>query len=185
MNETVKSILNRVCVRSYKPEQIKDEDLKLIIDCGLHAATAMNRQPWHMDVIQKKEVIDKIVEINTTAIRESDNEALKERVADGTYHNFYHAPTVIIVSGDDANDMSEADCANMTQNMAVASEALGYGCCYIASFKFGLGTSHRDEILALLNVPEGYSPRFALAIGYMEGERPAEKPREYKVTFIK
>ena len=185
MNETIKTILNRVCVRSYKPDQVKDEDLKTIIDCGLHACTAMNQQPWHMTVIQSKEVIDKIVDINRTAILESDNETLKERVKDGTYHNFYNAPTVIIVSGRDDNEWSSVDCANMTQNMCVAAEALGLSTCYIASFKFALGTSHKDELLGLLNLPEGYSPRVSIALGYMDGERPAIKERAYNVNFIK
>ena len=42
MNETIKTILNRVCVRSYKPDQVKDEDLKTIIDCGLHALSLIH-----------------------------------------------------------------------------------------------------------------------------------------------
>ncbi|MGI5971474.1 MAG: nitroreductase family protein [Oscillospiraceae bacterium] len=188
MNKTIELILNRVCVRDYKPDQVKEEDLKTIIDCGLHAATAMNMQPWHLTVIQNKQVIDQIVEINKKAILESDNEFLKERVTQpGGYHNFYHAPTVIIVSGRDGEKWADVDCANMTQNMCIAAEALGLSTCYIASFKFAVeaGGKYAKELLDLLQLPEGYSPRVSIALGYMNGERPAVKERKYAVNFIR
>lgn len=185
MNEVINTILNRVCVRSYKPEQVKEEDLKQVIDCGLFAATALNLQPWHMTVIQNKEVIGKIVAANAKAINESDNEMLKERVKDGAYHNFYHAPTVIIVSGDDSNVNADYDCANMVQNMTIAAESLGLSSCYIASFKFALGTKYAGEILSLLDLPEGYSPRLSMALGYMDGDRPESKERKYAVSLIR
>lgn len=184
MNEVVNTIMNRVCVRSFKPDQVKEEDLKTIVDCGLQAPTAMYMQPWHMTVIQNKEVIDSIVEVNKKAIIESDNAMLKERINEGVYHNFYHAPTVIIISGQQG-DMVDYDCANMTQNMVLAAESLGLSSCYIASFRFALGTEYAGELLGLLNLPEGYTPRVALALGYMEGERPAVKERKYAVNFIK
>ena len=183
MNETIKNILSRVSVRSYKPEQVKDEDLELIIKCGLNACTAMNYQPWHMTVIQNKDAIEKIVDANRKAVMEGNVEEIKERFRNG-YHNFYHAPTVIIVSGKEGV-YTDMDCGNMLQNMTVAAESLGLSTCYIASFKNALSSKYGQEILDVLQLPVGYTPRASIALGYMAGEKPEAKERKYEVTFIR
>jgi len=60
MNETIQTILSRRSVRSYSSEQIKDEELDLILKAGLYAPSAHNQQSWHFTVIQDKEVINKL-----------------------------------------------------------------------------------------------------------------------------
>lgn len=62
MNETIKSILGRRSVKEYRPEQIKAEELEMIILAGRYAPSGMNRQPWLFVVIQNKDELIKIKE---------------------------------------------------------------------------------------------------------------------------
>lgn len=45
MNETIRTLTNRRSVRKYKKAQICDEDLHLILQAGMNAASAKGIQP--------------------------------------------------------------------------------------------------------------------------------------------
>ena len=52
MNEVLNNILTRRSIRKFKPEQIKDEELDLILKAGIYAPSGMNRQSWKFTVLQ-------------------------------------------------------------------------------------------------------------------------------------
>ena len=78
MNETIKNILERRSVRSYKTTQVKDQDIELILQCGFYAATAMGKQPWHLTVVQNRELMDKITAVNKELSLNSTIEFVKQ-----------------------------------------------------------------------------------------------------------
>ena len=55
MNEVLQNILTRRSVRGFKSEQIKDEELNLILQAGIYAPSGMNKQSWQFTVVQNKE----------------------------------------------------------------------------------------------------------------------------------
>ncbi|WP_088369495.1 nitroreductase family protein [endosymbiont 'TC1' of Trimyema compressum] len=55
-------MLERRSIRSYRTEQIKEADLKLILKAGQYAATGRGKQPWHFTVVQNDILIDDIAE---------------------------------------------------------------------------------------------------------------------------
>ncbi len=57
MNEVLNVIKNRRSVRNFKPEQISQESLELILEAGIYAPTAHNDQPWHFTVIQNEDFL--------------------------------------------------------------------------------------------------------------------------------
>ena len=201
MNETVKSILERRSIRKYLSKPVPREYLEVIANCGQFAATGSGKQPWHISVVQNKSLLDKIVKANIDFINNPPQEPLYEGERDYGYENlnqltkslpieilqshmaqpgfdnFYGAPAAIIISGDISNDSSNADCANATQNMAVAAWSLGIGSCYIASFKMGLLSPNAKNLREELCIPEGYLPIFALSLGYADGELMPRQPR--------
>lgn len=183
MNETMQSILNRRSIRAFGPKQVPDQDLKQIVEAGRYAATGMGAQPWHFTVVQNPEVISWIVKRNADTMAVSDNPKTAARGKDPSFHTFFHAPTVIIVSGREG-PLTNADCANATQNMAVAAQSLGIGSCYIVMFLRGFA-DHMDELAARLELPEGFKPLFSLALGYASGPAPTPAPREENVTYIR
>ena len=44
MNETIKTLLERRSIRSFKSEQVKNDDLDLILKAGTYAPTARGTQ---------------------------------------------------------------------------------------------------------------------------------------------
>ena len=87
MNETISCLLNRRSVRAYRPEQIKPAELETILQAGLYAPSAMNRQSAVMLVIQDRETISTLSRLNAEVMgRDTDP--------------FYGAPTVIVVLAD-------------------------------------------------------------------------------------
>lgn len=184
MNPTIQVLMERRSVRSYQKIQISNEDLGQIVQSALRAANAMNHQNWHFLVVQNQTVLDRISDsVRSTMLRsESPNQV--ERAMQGDFHCFYHAPTVVIVSGD-GSIYSIANCAGAAQNMCVAATALGLGSCYIASFVQAFKATDGKKLKESLPIPSGYEPLFAVAIGYPAGELPPLKPREQKITYLR
>lgn len=186
MNETIKVLLERRSVRAYEDKPVSREELDTIVQCGLYAATAMGIQPWHFSVVTDRKVLDAISAANAVAVLDDPNapDSLKDSARSGEFDSFRGAPAAILVSGENGNDMTIADCANATQNMAVAAKALGLGSCYIASFKLCLNAPNGAELKKQAGIPEGYIPYFALAIGHAAEAPEAAPRRENTVTYI-
>lgn len=51
MNETLNTILKRRSTRQYTTEEVKQEDLDLILEAAVNSPSAMNSQPWHFTVV--------------------------------------------------------------------------------------------------------------------------------------
>ena len=186
MNETIKVLLERRSIRAYENKPVSKEDLETIVQCGLYAATAMGIQPWHFTVVTDRAILDAITKANSVAVLNDPNapDTLKESIRSGGFDSFRGAPCAILVSGPNSSDMTVADCANATENMAIAAKALGLGSCYIASHKVCMLAPGGEEIKKLAGIPEGNIPFFALAIGYA-AENPEPAPRkENNVTWL-
>lgn len=185
MNETINNILERRTIRSYETPQVKDEDLELIVQCGLYAATGMGKQPWHFTVLQNRELMDKITAANRELFLNAPMEAVKAMASQPDFDSWRGAPTAIIVSSD-GSMFATADCANATQNMAVAAKSLGLGSCYMASFSAALLHPEHKDLVEALGIPEGYTPVFALAVGYPAEAPMSRDPRKEKsVNYVR
>ena len=183
MNEVLNAIKNRRSVRKYKPEQITENELQLILEAGIYAPTAHNEQPWHFTVIQNRELIDEISEKAKKRMIESDHRWAREMGANPAFHLMYHAPTLIIVSGRKSAMAPMADCGAAMQNMLIAAESLDIGSVWIGLLRYYY---EQEEELAKLNIPEGCKPIFGAAFGYKaEPNRPAPKKNYDVVQYIR
>lgn len=194
MNETINSIKNRRSTRIFLTEQIKEDELKVIIDAGLSAPSAGNLQTWHFTVVQNKELLDQLSNASKEVGRSVDHEVIRQLGNNIKFHTFYKAPTVVIVSGDKNGITTEADCAAATQNMLIAAESLGVGSCWVGyvSYLFGyipnkLGSDKGEEYKKQLGIPDTHKPYYAVALGYKESERNGNAPakRENTVNHIR
>jgi nitroreductase len=159
-NAVVGAIMSRRSIRSYKPEQIKDEELNLILEAGINAPSAMNRQSWEIRVVQTPEILSRFDSMT------------------------YKAPTVIVIAGN-ATLFSPIDCGLLGENILLAAESLGIGTCVIGGIVRFFDTPAGVETIKKLDLPEGYKPLYAIATGY-KNEAPAAKPRDKgKIKFIK
>ena len=122
MRNTLDVIKERRSIRKFKSEQIKEEELQAIVESGLYAPSAINKQSWNFTVIQNQEILAELNEATKNVARNLDNEALKRIGENEKYNCFYYAPTVILVSGKDEERSKVMDCSAATQNMLIAAE---------------------------------------------------------------
>jgi nitroreductase len=185
VNETIKAIKNRRSIRKYKPEQITGAQLQEILDCAICAPNAMNQQKWHFTVIQNKVFLDKMVGIIKENIDGSGNEFLKRRTVVPGYHTFYHAPTVIMISAEEAAPWVQVDCGLAAENITLAAEAQNIGSCVIASSGLLFASEKGRKLRKELGIPEGYNHICTVALGYKD-ENPEAPPRDKNViAFVK
>ena len=86
MNETLKVLETRRSCRNFKPDMVKDEDLKAILRAGTYAATGMGKQSPIIIAVTDKAMRDEISEANR-----------KIGGWDAGFDPFYGAPVILIV----------------------------------------------------------------------------------------
>ncbi|MCL1978759.1 MAG: nitroreductase family protein [Methanomassiliicoccaceae archaeon] len=184
-NDTVRAIMERRSIRKYKPQQITEQELNTIIECGLNAPSGMNTQNWHLTVIQNAGLIDWMNEkIKENMPAESVSRYKDRQNGREDYSMFYDAPTLILVSGDAKDMWTESNCGYVTQNMCLAAQSIGVASIIIGMARFLFTTSEGDAYAEELGVPNGYRPLYVVCFGYadMRPEPPARIPG--KVNYI-
>ena len=163
-NEVIKALVTRRSVRSYKPEQITDDELKTVLEAGTWAPTGMGRQdPWIV-AVQNPELLKRISRMNA-AFLGTDSDP------------FYGAPTFVLVFGSDpaAWANSVPDGSLVLGNMMLAAHAVGLGSCWINREREMFATPEGKALMKELELPDGLIGIGALALGY-----PAAPPRDPK-----
>ena len=183
MNEVLETIKSRRSIRKYSEEQIKDEEIDMILESAVYAPTGHNDQPWHFTVIQNKELIDEMSVESKKLMAESSVEWMVNMGKAENLHLFYNAPTVIVVSGKKDAVSPLVDCCAAIQNMLIAAESLDIGSCWIGLVKFFF---EDPENVAKFNLPENYEPYYAISFGY-KGSFNNKAPERNKnvVNYIK
>lgn len=186
MNETLNNIRNRRSTRVFLPQQLKNEELQAIIDAGIYAPSATNKQPWHFTVVQNKEIIDRLNHDFKEMAKKSDNAYVKKVGENEKFHVFYNSPTVILISGDASNNYAAVDCAAATENMLIAAEAMGIGSCWIGFIAYLLNSEEGKEYIKELGIPEGYKQIHAIALGYKKFNlTKAPERKEGTVNYVR
>ena len=185
-NETLKLIKQRRSIRSYKAEQIKDEELQAIVEAGLYAPHAGD-QAWHFTVVQNRELLGRLNLAAKEVARQMEMEHFKQLGSDEKFDCLYGAPTLIIASGDKTCPVPlDADCAAATQNMLFAAESLGIGSCWVYFVLLAFMSPQGAELSKELKLPENYRPYDSAVFGYKKGpapEAPGRKPN--LITYIR
>lgn len=175
------AIRQRRSVRAYRPEQIPEDALKIILDAALMAPTAMNRQAWHFTVIQDTDFIDHLVAVNQKGALLAGLEPAEEG-----YHNFYHAPTAVLLSYETGDSNAGLNCGAAVENMLLAARSLGIASVFLGSLGYLFATEEADELKKRCGIPENYTYCCAVALGYPSEEWPEMPERNREVfTYIK
>jgi nitroreductase len=186
MNETLQVIKKRRSIKQYKAEQIPDADLQQIMEAAIYAPNARNAQAWHFTVIQKKDMIDRMVGIIKENIMNSDIEFLIGRASEPDYHTFHHAPTVVILTGDEKDKFRDVSCGAAAENIALAAKSLNIGSCVMTSPELLFVSEKGNALKKELGIPDGYRHVCVVTLGYHEGKDPETPPRNKDViNYIK
>ncbi len=188
MNDIIKNILTRRSIRKYKQEQISDDNLNLILECGKFAPSGMNAQAWHFTVIQNKEKLNELNSAVIETLSESSVEQLRKMGTNKNHNFFYHAPTLVVVSCDTTKSVSaDEDCSVAIENMMLAAHSLNVSSCWIHIFKMLRDSKKLKAHLTKLGIPENNTVFGSFILGIFDGEEfPKAAPRkENTVTIIK
>jgi nitroreductase len=168
---TLKDLKTRRSIRSYKPEQITDEELGLILEAGTWAPTGGGSQSPVIVAIQNKTVINKLQKLNA--------EVLKNPKA----KPFYGAPTVLAVLVDKNKNTPLEDGSLVLGNLQNAAWAIGVGSCWIHRAKQVFESEDGKALLKKWGLDSGTYVGVGFCIlGYIAGERP--KPAARKPDYI-
>jgi len=154
--DAMEVILTRRSIRKYTKQPVSAEVLKELLEAGMCAPSAGNRQPWCFVVIKDRKILNEIPKYHPYA------QMLKE------------APVAILVcceSNLELKGLGVEDCSAATQNILLAAHAKGLGAVWLGISAAGGEAAATKK---LLNLPEHIIPISLISIGY-----PAEqKPRQ-------
>ena len=176
-NQVVETIMTRRSVRQYKPQAVEREKMQTIVECGINAPNAMNKQPWEVRVVDNADYINGVTELY--------KKANPKAAEDPAFKNiFRNAPTVVFIGHDTESESSPFDCGLLAENMMISAWSMGIGSCCLGSPARFMKTPEAAEYLQKLGFSEGYELLYCIGFGYPD-EAPAAKPREaVKVKFV-
>lgn len=176
-NEVIQTIMARRSIRSYQDKAVEHEKLDIIARMGILAPNGMNRQTWEVRVVESRPWIDSL----TAAFVQKNPEMVKR---DTNFKNmFRNAPNVIIIATPKGESLIEAGL--LGENMILTAQSLGLGtCCLGGAVNFIANDPAAKPYLQQLQLPDGYSIAYMIAVGYPD-EQPEARPRdESKIKFI-
>ncbi len=176
-NSVVETIMTRRSIRQYKPQAVEREKMQTIVECGINAPNAMNRQAWEVRVVDNADYINGV-----TGLYKKANPKVAE---DPTFKNmFRNAPTVVFIGRDTQSESSPFDCGLLAENMMISAWSMGIGSCCLGTPARFMRSPEAAEYLQKLGFSEGYELLYCIGFGYPD-ETPAAKPRDAaKVKFV-
>lgn len=174
-------VRGRRSVRNYLEKPVEREKIEKILDAGVNAPSAMNRQPCRFTVVEDRK---KILELSGKTknnlgllgfgLNLAEMVKIKEDVI------FYNAPLLILVSAPkDKDSWGRIDSALAAQNMMLSAYSMGLGSCYIG---FAISLNNDREVLKDLGVPEDHEIMAPLIFGY---PKEWSKPKEKRLKLLK
>ena len=134
-------ILSGYSERAYTTAPVTDQQLDLILKCGIKAPSGRNIQPWKFTVIK-------------------DEATMKEIVNDVVSGN-----VLVIVSGieSETGTTPDFDCALATESMFLAAHGVGLGARI-----YGSPTGNINSKREFFQIPSGYKAVIVLRIGNID-----------------
>lgn len=174
-NEVLKAIRERRSIRRYEQEQIKEEELKAVLESGTWAATGHGTQdPWIV-AVQDKSLVERLVAMNAKVMGVNSNP-------------YYDAPTIVLVFASADNSNRERDGSLVLGNMMLAAHSIGLASCWINREDTMFASEEGVAMMKEMGLSDGLVGIGALSLGYassqpktIKGEK-RELLQDYKIN---
>jgi len=147
--DAMEAVLTRRSVRKYSNKIISDELIKELIESGISAPSAENKQPWHFIIVDDHKIIDKIPDFHPNA------------------KMLPYAQKAILVCGDLDLEVNKGyliqDCSAATENILIAARAKGLGSCWLGVYP---REDRINNLRKMLKIPENILPFSLISLGY-------------------
>lgn len=172
MNEVCKAICQRRSIRSYQTTQIPDVEVKMIVECGLYAASSMGKQASKLLVIRDSQWIKELSACNAsfTANPQADP--------------FYGAPLLIIVLAAKENEKGKEDGSLIMANLMLSAYSLGIGSCWIHRAKEMIESECGQRLLQTMGIKGEWVGIANCILGYPSQDVKAAPRHEGRVAYL-
>ena len=171
MNETLKVLETRRSCRNFKPDMIKDEELKAILEAGTFAATGMGKQSPLIIAVTDKALRDELAEENRKIGGWGEG-----------FDPFYGAPVILIVLANKDVPTYIYDGSLVMGNLMNAAESLGVASIWIHRTKEEFDSGFGKNILKKLGIEGNFEGIGHCALGY--AAEPANAPAPRKDNYV-
>lgn len=174
--ETKKAIEERRSIREFKNDDIDNNLILDILNCGRLAPSAKNRQPWYF-VVTKGTTKDKIADLMikyTLQEQKLEKECTYNLSANPTANVIKQAPILILIFKEKDDNWIVGDNLSIgacVENMCLRATELGLGTLWIRDTVYVA-----EDIAKMLNHND-LELNCALAIGY-SNQNPKMRPRK-------
>ena len=176
-NPVVEAIMERRSVRKYQDRPVDRDLLMRIAECGINAPNAMNAQQWEVRIVDNKEWIQGMSDLQLSMM---DASMVGQMKADPSFRNAFRNGTALFVVAVKPSPMTFIDAGLMGENIMLAAHSFGLGTCCLGSSARFLNTPEAADYLKALQFSEGYEVQYIIAAGYPD-EQPQAKPRNKEV----
>lgn len=164
------NIATRTSIRDYAARPVEKEKVEKMLRAAMAAPTAMNKQPWHFVVVDKREVLDALAESSPNA------KMLKK------------AALAIVVCGDmdkaiegGGRDFWIQDASAASENLLLAAHAMGLGAVWTGTYPSEERVAAVSKVLSL---PSNIIPLNTIVIGYpAEHPQPKDKFKKENISY--
>lgn len=186
-------IFTRRSIRKYTEEEVSQDDLQYILDCGLSAPSGVNFQPWYFVVIRSKENMNKLLEVmsdssdklvdNLTSRFRKNPEVAKASLS--FIKMLGGAPVVILVfrhktSYTKTDETIVQSIGAAMENIALAAVDRGLGTCWMTAPTETSDDGRLQEMFA----PENGRMVAMMTLGHPAQDPPAVKRKEGRYVII-
>jgi nitroreductase len=140
-------LFTRRSIRKYESTPVSDADLHTILEAGMNAPSANNRQPWHFIVVNDRAKLNGIMDAHPYT------------------RMLAQAPMAIVVVADTDRSPGyfQQDCAAAIENMLLAAKALGLGTVWCGIYPNDARVAAMQELFA---IPEPFVALAVVALGH-------------------
>ena len=168
---TIEAIRTRRSVKSYKADMPPSEMIDTVLNAGIQAPSGRNSQSVILVAIKDKAIRDEYSRANAS-------------VLGADIDPFYGAPVIIVALVKRGVPCEAYDGPLALENMMLAAHELGLGSCWIHRAKEVFEMPRWKNFLAEIGCEGEYVGVGNLALGYINGDYPPEKPRNPGRIFI-
>lgn len=167
MTEVLDALKNRRSIRKFKPEQVTAQELDAVLEAGVFAPTAANKQDPVIVAVQNPETVAKLDALNAKILN-----------MEGNSHPYYGAPTILVVLAPSDWVAATEDGSLVAGNLLNAAYAVGLGSCWIHRSKEIFDSPEGKELLKQWGLPENMMGVASIALGYPDCPHPQAAPRK-------
>lgn len=169
--DTISVIHSRKSVKSFTGASVSTESLDKIIRAGMAAPTAVNKQPWSFVVVTDRKKLD----------------ALAAGLPNARGIDKAGAAIIVCAEPEKANlhskDFAIIDSSLASENILLATEAMGLGGHWTASYPYEDKMKH---VRTVLGIPANVIPLNVILVGVPTGaDKPKDKYQKDKIHWEK